>query len=127
MEAIASQMRGYALAADGLLPEYSASRSPGERLVAIAFLQIKTNKDYFNWLSDRFSIEVPFLQYHAAVALRNAVSTMVAVPPEERAIFRQVLGTALDNAKASAESHEVDISKSESILVLNDALSIFSR
>lgn len=127
MESIASQMRGYALAADQLLPEYASSQAAGERLVAIAFLQIKPNKDYFNWLSDRFSVEVPFLQYHAAIALRNAVSMMVTAATEERAGFVKILEDALKHATVSAEAHEVDISQSESILVLKDAQSIFSK
>jgi hypothetical protein len=127
MESIASQMRGYALAADQLLPEYASSNAAGERLVAIAFLQIKPNKEYFDWLSSRFSIETPFLQYHAAIALRNAVSMVVTAPSEERATFKNVLDKALNHATASAKEHKVDTSQSESILVLKDAQSIFSR
>lgn len=127
MESIASQMRGYALAADQLLPEYASSKAAGERLVAIAFLQIKPNKDYFTWLSDRFSVEVPFLQYHAAIALRNAVSIIVSAPTEERAGFVKILDNALKHATESAEAHEVDVSQSESILVLKDAQSILTK
>ena len=127
MESIASQMRGYALAADQLLPEYASSKAAGERLVAIAFLQIKPNKDYFTWLSDRFSVEVPFLQYHAAIALRNAVSIIVSAPTEDRAGFVKILDNSLKHATESAEAHEVDVSQSESILVLKDAQSILTK
>lgn len=127
MESIASQMRGYALAADQLLPEYASSKSAGERLVAISFLQIKPNKDYCNWLSDRFSVEAPFLQYHAAIALRNSASILVSAPSEERADFMKVLDNALKLATESAEAHQVDASQSASILVLKDAQTIISK
>lgn len=127
MESVASQMRGYAFAADQLLPEYASSKAPGERLVAIAFLQIKPNKDYFTWLSDRFSAEVLFLQYHASIALRNAVSIVLSATAEERAVFVKTLEKARMNATEYAEAHSVDVSQYETILVLNDAVSTLTK
>ncbi len=124
MEAIASQMRGYALAANELLPEYISSKSAGDRLVAIAFLQIKPNKDYFAWLSDRFPDETHFLQYQAAIALRNSASTLLSATTEERDSFLDLLKSACDRATSSAESHGLDPAEFASVRLLKEAVSI---
>jgi len=127
MESIASQMRGYSLAADQLLPEYASSKVAGERLVAITFLQVQPNRDYFKWLSDRFSVEVLFMQYQAAIALKNALSIIDSTSTEERASYFGILENALKHATEYAEAHQVDLSQSESVRVLKDVQSILTR
>lgn len=121
MEIVASQMRGYALAAFQLLPEYTRSDSPGKRLAGIAFLETKPDSRYFEWLADRFRIEVPFLQYHASIALRNAVKQKSF--SEHKDSLRVCCKNALQFALQSAESNNGDL-KSDQILVLRDALSL---
>jgi hypothetical protein len=121
MEIVASQIRGYALAAIQLLPEYTSSDSSGKRLVGIAFLETKPDSRYFEWLADRFRIEVPFLQYHAAIALRNASKQVFS--KEHKDSLRVSCNNALQFALQSAESHNGDL-ESDRILVLRDALRV---
>ena len=121
MEIVASQIRGYALAAIQLLPEYTSSDSSGKRLVGIAFLETKPDSRYFEWLADRFRIEVPFLQYHAAIALRNAAKQVSS--KEHKDSLRVSCNNALQLALQSAESHNGDL-ESDQILVLRDALRV---
>ncbi len=121
MEIVASQIRGYALAAIQLLPEYTSSDSSGKRLVGIAFLETKPDSRYFEWLADRFRIEVPFLQYHAAIALRNASRQVSS--KEYKDSLRASCNNALQFALQSAEAHNGDL-ESDQILVLRDALRV---
>jgi hypothetical protein len=85
-------MRVLGLAAVRLLPELTESSSPGKRLAAAASLQVKPNAIYIEWLAERFSIEKPFIQYHAAVALSSAARLL-----DER--NRSRLETAVASAK----------------------------
>jgi hypothetical protein len=124
MEIVASQMRGYALAAFQLLPELTSSDSSGKRLVGIAFLETKPDPRYFEWLADRFRIEVPFLQYHAAIALRNAAKQ--ASSAEIRDSLRVSCNNALQFARQSAEAHNGDL-ESDQILVLKDVLRVLGE
>jgi hypothetical protein len=121
MEIVASQIRGYALAAFQLLPEYTSSDSSGKRLVAIAFLETKPDPRYFKWLADRFSNEVPFLQYHAAIALRNAAKQVSS--KEHKDSLRVSCNNAIQLALQSAESNKGNL-ESDRILVLRDALRV---
>lgn len=73
MESVVSEMGTLALRAYGLLPELTASRSPGQRLAAVIILQLTPRPDYIHWLAERLNEEKPFVCYHAAMALLNAV------------------------------------------------------
>lgn len=73
MEIVVTKMRALALAAYPLLRDLVSSESPGERLAAVAILQVRTNVDYLDWLATRVAEEKPFIGYHAAVALLVAV------------------------------------------------------
>ena len=62
------------MAAYFLRRQLRSSSNAGERLAAIAMLQVKPEPDALAWLSERFPPhEKPFVAYHAAVALRAAV------------------------------------------------------
>ena len=124
MEIVASQMRGYALAAFQLLPELTSSDSSGKRLVGIAFLETKPDPRYYEWLADRFRIEVPFLQYHAAIALRNAAKQ--ASSSENRDSLKLNCNNALQFARQSAEAHNGDL-ESDQILILKDVLKVLGE
>jgi hypothetical protein len=52
--------------------ELQNSGSPGERLAAVAWLQVYPRADALLWLADRIGAEKPFIGYHAAVALLAA-------------------------------------------------------
>ena len=71
LDEIAHRMRGLVVH-DQLLPELTASTSAGFRLVAAVQLQAKPDPDYVPWLADRFTLDQPFVQYHAAEALLEA-------------------------------------------------------
>ena len=72
MEVVASQMRTLAQGSFALLPELTASDSPGHRLAAVTVLQVIPDPRYLPWLVERFPAEKPFIGYHAAVALLAA-------------------------------------------------------
>lgn len=72
LDNIVGRMRVLSVAASWLLPTLANGKTPGERLAAIAFLQMQPNPSYIGWLGERFRKEQPFLMYHAAFALKNA-------------------------------------------------------
>jgi len=76
MEVVVTKMRTLALAAYPLLRELTNSGSPGERLAAVAILQVRPNPDYLDWLVTRLAEEKPFIGYHAGVALLAAVRNL---------------------------------------------------
>lgn len=69
MELIATQMRTLALPGQALLGRFASSGTPGQYLVAAAFLQAVPRVDYLSWLGERVGERQPFLGYHAAVGL----------------------------------------------------------
>lgn len=75
MEIIVAKMRtiGKAIFPDryGL----SASTSPGDRLLAIAALEVEPDLEFLHWLGERVMTEKPFVGYHALVALNVAAES----------------------------------------------------
>jgi hypothetical protein len=90
MEVVVAKMRTIGRAAFPLRYDLSISPSPGRRLQAIVSLQLIPDfDDFLDWLAERVSKEVPFLQYHALVALNAAATDARAVahlPALERAL-----------------------------------------
>ena len=119
MEIIASQMRGYALAAYDLLPGYAASKSAGERLAAIAFLETRPDDRYFEWMVERFRLEVPFMQYHTAIAMRSALQQGSSRTDRKRLV--SYFKTALGNALQSVAEHDGN-EASDEIRILKECL-----
>lgn len=76
MEQIFQKMRGIATAAYPLLDELAGSPSPGERLAAVAVLQVFAAERTIPFLVKLVGSEKPFVGYHATNALRFAVSAM---------------------------------------------------
>lgn len=95
MEVVITKMRTLALAAYPLLRELTNSESPGERLAAVAILQVRPNPDYLEWLATRLAEEKPFIGYHAGVAL------LVAVRNLDRSDYGTKLQQAIQKAKES--------------------------
>jgi hypothetical protein len=79
MEEIFEKMRLLATASHPLLHELVSSPSPGERLAAIAILQVFTNERYLPFLVKLVGSEKPFVGYQAVKALRFAVGS--SAPP----------------------------------------------
>ena len=69
MEVVVSKMRTIGRAVIPVRYDLSASNSPGERLAAIASLQVALDYDFIPWLTDRAETERPFISYHAMVAI----------------------------------------------------------
>ncbi len=97
MERTFSQMRALATVTYPLLDELTTSPSPGERLAAVAILQVFASERYLNFLVALVGVEKPFVEYQALLALKFAASALDA-----RA-FPQLL-TDLARAKQSLDA-----------------------
>ncbi|WP_146010222.1 hypothetical protein [Acidimangrovimonas sediminis] len=75
MTRIVVQMRSLSPSLVEFLDKYKESGSAGSRLAAIAMMQMVPMSADISWLEDRFSSDPPFLFYHAAIALQNALDT----------------------------------------------------
>jgi hypothetical protein len=73
LDRIVARMRTLSLLAIPILPTLTRSKEPGERLAAIAALQVQPDARYSQWLLERMSTEQPFIFFHAALALRQLV------------------------------------------------------
>jgi hypothetical protein len=120
MNKIMAQMRTLAVLATPLLPIFTASASPGERLAAIAILQVQPDASYLQWLAKRMSEEKPFVFFHAALALRQ-FALEGNVP--DRSVFRGLVQEALDKIL----SFTGGMSDQNTIEVLNETLSILGN
>lgn len=70
MESIFGKMKNYTTESLSHMPKFINSKSPGERLLAIAKLQKFPNMDYINWLTDHVGEnEKPFVGFQASVAI----------------------------------------------------------
>jgi hypothetical protein len=97
MEQILCKMRELACAAYPLLDELARSPSPGERLAAVAILQVFAAEKYLPFLVALVGSEKPFIGYHAAKALRFAVNAL-----DPRA--SQLLSAAIEEAQGKLNS-----------------------
>lgn len=96
MEAVFQRMRTLATASYSLLDEFANSPSPGERLAAVAILQVFASEQYLPLLVKLVGSEKPFVGYHATRALSFAVG---ALDPR---VHPQLL-EAIADAKAALE------------------------
>lgn len=79
--------------------ELKASDSPGERLAAIAMMQLDPGLLDLDWLLERFKSDPPFLFFQSAFALRNALRL---VGPSEDAKIKEAAVKALQQVKSFA-------------------------
>lgn len=73
LDEIVAKMRALAVVAKPGASALMRSRQAGQRLAAIAILQVSPDFSYSHWLSERAKLEVPFLFFHAAIAMRQIV------------------------------------------------------
>jgi hypothetical protein len=78
MEQIFQNMRALASASYPLLNELAGSPSPGERLAAVAILQVFAAWEYLPFLVRLVGSDKPFVGYHATKALHFAVGSLDA-------------------------------------------------
>lgn len=78
MEGVVAKMRALGRAVFPLRHELMASASPGQRLVAMASMQVSPDYEALDWLVSRLNDEKPFVSYHAAVALLMAARDPLA-------------------------------------------------
>ncbi len=88
MEQVFQNMRNLATAAYPLLDELASSPSPGERLAAVAILEVFAAGSCLPFLVKLIGSEKPFVGYHAARALQFAVGSLdpQCYPALERAL-----------------------------------------
>lgn len=96
MESIFGKMRVLATASYPLLDELASSPSPGERLAAVAILQVFASEQFLTFLVKLVGSEKSFVGYHAAKALRFAVGLAPRAYPQ--------LLEAIHNAQAVLKS-----------------------
>ena len=107
MEKVVAKMRVIGRAAFALRHDLAASPSPGQRLQAIAILQVEPDVDYLPWLVERLGAEKPFVGYHAAVAL------MAAASMPDAARFGDALRAAADQSRAASFTLSVDTDREQ--------------
>lgn len=97
MEGVFSQMKVVAPKVQGLLEQFEGDNAAGVRLLAIAILTMFPSAAHLEWLAARLNPEAekPFVAYHAAVALLDAV---VNLPAENCAILASTVSKAKDLA-----------------------------
>jgi hypothetical protein len=122
MEMVMAKMKTFSPAIYSSRHEFMASGSAGQRLLAIAAMQLKPDFDALDWLVDRVRNEKPFIGYHAAVALnaaahhpeaklhldelrraaKSAADAVAALPPDtdRTRVIRDFVKTANDLGKA---------------------------
>jgi HEAT repeats len=100
MEQIFEKMRALATASYPLLDELASSPFPGERLAAVAILQVFATEQYLPFLVKLVGSEKPFVGYHATKALRFAVGSL------DPHVYPQLL-EAIHTAQKALESASV--------------------
>ncbi len=92
MEVVVSKMRALGEAVIPLRHEFRVSPTPGQRLVAIASMQVSPDYEALDWLVQCVKSEKPFMGYHAALALLVAARDprASAYLPELRAARRGI-------------------------------------
>jgi hypothetical protein len=97
MTRVLVKMRSLAPSLTDYLDIYKSSGSAGNRLAAIAMMQMVPQIADLDWLKGRFSSELPFVFYHAALALQNVAN--ICDTREKKAKIREVARRALNTVK----------------------------
>ncbi len=109
MDEIFQKMRSLATASYPLLDELAGSPSPGERLAAVAILQVFAAEQYLPFLVKLVGSEKPFVGYNAVRALRFAVAALDPhAYPQLLDAIRQALA-ALGSASVGFDSDRQNV------------------
>jgi hypothetical protein len=103
MEEILRKMRDLAAAAYPLLDELAKSPSPGERLSAVAILQVFATDKYLPFLVRLVGSEKSFIGYHAIKALHFAVG---AIDPRSYKQLAEALVEAEGNLRTATSAKD---------------------
>jgi hypothetical protein len=125
METVMTRLRALAPEIRALLPELKSSASPGERLAAVAIIQVFPDCAHLPWLVQRFDresgsedqIEKPFLAYAAAEALHQAAIQLREACASD---VRRSIETALAQLGSRSRGSDREF-------VLNNALTYLGR
>lgn len=119
MTEIFAKMRSLAASVRSAFQRFKQSDSSGERLAAVAILQMFPNRSELPWLAERLDpkLERPFVGYQAAQALLQAVRSL---PKSDCTDLR----SAVDSALALAKLNPDDPPR---ILVLEEAEGVLER
>jgi hypothetical protein len=104
MEQIFVQMRALATASYPLLDELASSPSPGERLAAVAILQVFSSEQFLPFLVRLVGSEKPFVGYHATKALRFYVGSLDSYSYPQLMDAIRTAQTALESASVGFDS-----------------------
>lgn len=110
MEEVFKRMLSLAVASYPLLDELSNSPSPGERLAAVAILQVFASEKYFPFLVKIIGADKPFVGYHATRALAFAVG---AIDPR---VHPQLLDAIVKGKEALKSASVKEDTERETIL-----------
>lgn len=100
LDEVFAKMRQLAAASHPMLDELAESPSPGERLAAVAILQVFASERHLSFLARLVGSEKPFVGYHAINALRFSVG---ALHPRAHG----ALLAAIEEAKVALTTAEV--------------------
>jgi hypothetical protein len=115
LEQIFAKMLGLATASYPLLDELAGSPSPGERLAAIAILQMFASERFLPFLVKLVGEEKPFVGYHAIRALHFAVGALdprahpqllEAIHNAQKALDSSGVGSTTDRQKALRDAEQ---------------------
>lgn len=104
MEQVFEKMRELATASYPMLDEFAASPSPGERLAAVAILQVFASEQHLPFLTRLVGSEKPFVGYHAIKALQFAVGALHPRAHDELLAALQDAEVALKDAQVGFDA-----------------------
>lgn len=114
MTRVLVKMRTLGPSVVSFVEDLKRSRSAGERLFAIAIMQIDPDVADIDWLEQRFRSERPFVFFHAANALRVVAQ---AGDPQRASLARIAAARALERVKGFGAGPDRDTTRVlESIL-----------
>lgn len=113
MEQIFAQMRTLAIASYPLLEDLAQSPSPGERLAAVAILQVFASEPSLPFLVRLVGSEKPFVSYHATKALHFAVGALDAHAHPQLLDALHVARAGLDSASGNVADRQVELLEAE--------------
>lgn len=121
MEEVFKRMLSLAVASYPLLDELSNSPLPGERLAAVAILQVFASEKYFPFLVKIIGSDKPFVGYHATRALAFAVG---AIDPRAHPQLLEAIVKGKEALKSASvkEDREREIILKEAELALRSTM-----